>query len=182
MTEGLPKTTVIDITQTPDEKYYFAATSSGAYVYVVENKRWYEMAMPDSPDQTFWSVQYLPQSKTARFGTYGRGIWDFNIESFNSIDDNVTLPQNFVINAYPNPAKITDDFLNLKFTLKSTSYCDIRCYDAIGNLIKEDVNLLFEAGENQINYNLDEIKLSKGYYLIFIQTKDYCSFVKVVIE
>ena len=30
--------------------------------------------------QTYWSVEYIPELRTARFGTYGRGIWDFILD------------------------------------------------------------------------------------------------------
>ena len=30
-----------------------------------------------APDQTYWTVDFIPEINTARFGTYGRGIWDF---------------------------------------------------------------------------------------------------------
>ena len=33
-----------------------------------------------APDQTYWSLEYVPEIHTARFGTYGRGIWDFIID------------------------------------------------------------------------------------------------------
>ena len=33
-----------------------------------------------APDQTYWSVEYIDEINTARFGTYGRGIWDFVID------------------------------------------------------------------------------------------------------
>lgn len=182
MIQGLPKTTVIDIAQTPDEKYYFAATASGPFVYVVANKRWYEMALPNSPDQTFWSVQYLPQNKIVRFGTYGRGIWDFNIESFKSIENKVSLSGNFTLKALPNPIQLEKKQCKLVFNLPQESSCNIRCYDALGNLIQEDLNLFFNAGENQFTYVLNHNNLSKGCYLIFLQTDYYTNFVKLIID
>ncbi|GMU42171.1 MAG: hypothetical protein IT479_14010 [Xanthomonadales bacterium] len=30
-----------------------------------------------SPDQIYWHVDYIDAFATARFSTYGRGIWDF---------------------------------------------------------------------------------------------------------
>ena len=34
-----------------------------------------------APDQSYWTVEYIHGIYTARFGTYGRGIWDYTFES-----------------------------------------------------------------------------------------------------
>ncbi|MCL5991735.1 MAG: hypothetical protein M1419_06490 [Bacteroidetes bacterium] len=74
---GLPNTMIYEIAVTPDDKYIFAATEVGPYVYIVSQNSWYDMSGLNAPDQTYWSVEYLPDIQTVRFGTYGRGIWDF---------------------------------------------------------------------------------------------------------
>jgi hypothetical protein len=38
---------------------------------------WNDLSVYGGPDQTYWSVDFVPQLNIARFGTYGRGIWDF---------------------------------------------------------------------------------------------------------
>jgi len=51
-----------------------------------------------APDQVYWSVEYISDTHTVRFGTYGRGIWDFVLGNdpcdrrgdFN-MDESVTL-------------------------------------------------------------------------------------------
>ena len=55
----------------------FAATEIGPYVYSKNDNEWYFLSGVSAPDQTYWSVDYIPEINTARFGTYGRGIWDF---------------------------------------------------------------------------------------------------------
>ena len=54
-----------------------AATEIGPYVYSRNDNEWYFLSGVSAPDQTYWSVDYIPEINTARFGTYGRGIWDF---------------------------------------------------------------------------------------------------------
>ena len=87
--EGLPNTLVFKIVGTPDDMYYFAATELGPYVYLSEEEVWVDLAGISAPDQTYWSVEFIPQLNTARFGTYGRGIWDFIIEESNIINGDV---------------------------------------------------------------------------------------------
>ena len=65
----------------------FAATSVGPYMYSNETGTWEDMSGEYAPDQTYWTVDYIPQIHTVRFGTYGRGIWDYTFD-YNP----VTLP------------------------------------------------------------------------------------------
>ncbi|TAE55387.1 MAG: T9SS C-terminal target domain-containing protein [Bacteroidetes bacterium] len=76
---GLPQTLVYDIDATADESLIFAATEIGPYVYVAADQQWYPLSGISAPDQTYWTVEYVPALHAARFGTYGRGIWDFTI-------------------------------------------------------------------------------------------------------
>jgi len=63
----------------------FAATELGPYAYVDGEDEWINIMGLTAPDQTYWSLEYVPEINTARFGTYGRGIWDF------IIDENIDL-------------------------------------------------------------------------------------------
>lgn len=81
MHNGLPNTMVYCIAATADEEYIFAATDLGPFVYVAADGMWYDMTGSYIPDQTFRWVEYLEDSQTVRFYTYGRGIWDFKIST-----------------------------------------------------------------------------------------------------
>ena len=80
MDTDLPSTGVNDLVFNDDESMLFAATEVGPYVYVFSESKWYEMAGISAPDQRYTSVDFIPISNTARFGTYGRGAWDFDIQ------------------------------------------------------------------------------------------------------
>ena len=82
ITSGLPSTLVFELASTADENVIFAATEVGPYAYVVADNQWYDIAAASAPDQTYWSVDYIPELSTARFGTYGRGIWDFTLSDY----------------------------------------------------------------------------------------------------
>ena len=77
MDSGLPNTLVFQISGTPDDEVLFAATEVGPYVYSKNENEWFLASGLSAPDQTYWSVDFIPEINTARFGTYGRGIWDF---------------------------------------------------------------------------------------------------------
>ena len=77
MDNGLPHTLVFQLAGTPDDAILFAATEIGPYAYSRNEDEWFLLTGVSAPDQTYWTVDYIPEINTARFGTYGRGIWDF---------------------------------------------------------------------------------------------------------
>ena len=85
MSNGLPNTLVYDIASTESENYIFAATAVGAFAYSTQDQLWSDIIGLNGTDQTYWTVEYVPEIHTARFGTYGRGIWDF------IVNDNIDM-------------------------------------------------------------------------------------------
>ena len=81
MNNGLPPTLVNEIVATSGEDFLFAATEAGPYVYITAANQWYPLTGVTTPVQFFSSVEYIAAEKTVRFGTMGRGIWDFKITS-----------------------------------------------------------------------------------------------------
>lgn len=81
MNNGLPGTLVQEMAASPDEKFLFAATDAGPFVYSVATDTWYTLRSPDMPLQTIYSVEFIASRNIVRFGTYGRGIWDFVIDN-----------------------------------------------------------------------------------------------------
>jgi len=91
--QGLPNTLVFELVGTTDNEYFFAATEVGPYVYIAEDEEWVDLAGISAPDQTYWSVEYIPELNTARFGTYGRGIWDFIMDDESIISGDVNMDE-----------------------------------------------------------------------------------------
>ena len=98
LNNGLPNTLVFELAGTPNDDLIFAATEIGPYVYSENLNEWFFLSGLTAPDQTYWSVDYIPEINTARFGTYGRGIWDFVIDgNYNinlgdvNLDNNVNI-------------------------------------------------------------------------------------------
>ena len=78
--EGLPNTMIYQLTCLPDESILFAATEIGPYAYSFDQGSWVLISGDDAPDQVYWSVEYIDEINTARYGTYGRGIWDYKFD------------------------------------------------------------------------------------------------------
>lgn len=100
---SLPNTMVYQMAENHDGSLIFAATEVGPYVYVVSQNVWYPVDDGQAPDQIYWCVDYIPALRTARFGTYGRGIWDFTeAPPLVAVNEPGEKPE---MKVYPNPAR-----------------------------------------------------------------------------
>lgn len=78
---GLPDTLVLDLAISPDGTHLFAATEVGAYWYDAGQGSWIDIVGTGGPAQSYWDVDFVAPLHTARFSTYGRGIWDFKLDA-----------------------------------------------------------------------------------------------------
>ena len=133
MDNGLPNTLVFQLSGTPDDLVLFAATEIGPYAYSYNENEWFLLSGISAPDQTYWTVDYIPEINTARFGTYGRGIWDF------VLNDNYSI--NFGDVNQDNNVNIQDIILMINYILEE-SIPDI--YQFTASDINEDgvINVL----------------------------------------
>ena len=73
---GLPSTLVFDLAADPlGGGDVYAATESGPYRYSSALGSWQSLLGDRAPMTTYWSVERAHDR--VRFGTYGRGIWDY---------------------------------------------------------------------------------------------------------
>jgi hypothetical protein len=167
-----------------NEEYLFAATEIGPYIFSFSSKKWSYMGGSKATDAVYWSVQYLPKSKTVRFGTYARGIWDFVIEKkINGTTEVKSENKNdYKLNVYPNPVK---DDLNINFMLTQKNNVIITFYDLAGKKVHEIVKKDLQIGVQNINWNsvLDNgTKLPNGNYICIVSIKDNVDYSKFSIN
>jgi photosystem II stability/assembly factor-like uncharacterized protein len=157
MSTGLPPTTVFNIDANEDESLIFAATEAGPYVFIAAKGRWYPLSGSLTPSQTYWSVEYVEDTKTARFGTYGRGIWDFVVKEISTATSETTNVNS--LSVYPNPAI---DQLNIK----SSTFTGLVTIE-ISNSVGQRVALLTQDVSQPINV----FQLKSGHYFVNIRQK-----------
>lgn len=168
---GLPATLIYKLALTPDDKYLFAATAAGPFVYIVEDDKWYDLSTPESPDQTFWSVEYVPEIKTARFVTYGRGAWDFKIETYTSVNKGINIetakPE---IRVFPNPLQ---DYGTVEITLNKSAEGTLKIYDLEGRMIMNLFSGALEQGTTQFSFDRfsGNVHLFSGTYFAVFMSK-----------
>ncbi|MEW6468343.1 MAG: T9SS type A sorting domain-containing protein [Bacteroidota bacterium] len=158
---GLPNTHVFQLTGNYNDSLIFAATEVGPYVYVAAENTWYDMQGLGAPDQTYWSVEYVPSSNTVRFATYGRGIWDFKITSPVSGLEEQQLENS--LSVYPNPAR---ENFTLSFDAVKGKAATISIYSADGRQVSMKT-IKTEAGRNSIP--VDCSLLADGVYFVSLR-------------
>lgn len=163
MAEGLPPTLVLGLSATPKEDLYFAATEAGPFVYVVADRRWYDLNTPCMPAQTYWSVEYVPSSQTVRFGTYGRGIWDLQLKGNDPTPTTEPDREPVQLNVFPNPSTGP---IRIALEGPAAAY-ELMLYDASGRL------LLRRTGNSApVDLTLQLNDLSSGIYLLRLEMQD----------
>ena len=162
--DGLPGTLVYDLAVTEDDSLLFAATEVAPYVCVLAEGKWYNLAENDAPLQTYWSVDYVKEIHAVRFGTYGRGTWEFSLynEPASGIPDQSEV---LTLSVYPNPATEVISLSSPVFLPDAS----IQVFDMDGKLV-----LTKNAALNkQIPYTLPVQSLESGSYMMVVQQGQY---------
>lgn len=156
LTDGLPGTLVYDLAISSDDSLLFAATEVAPYVYVKATNKWYNLAGNDAPLQVYWSVDYIEEIKTVRFGTYGRGAWEFKLyqEEPNAIANGIEGVNSLQV--YPNPS---NDKVQVKVDYLIPS-ATIELIDMQGNVVLTKNTTL----NKNIAYTLNVSSLAAGSY------------------
>jgi hypothetical protein len=75
---GLPQTMVFDLVyENRSSDVVYAATQAGPYRLDPGTDTWEYIGGEVAPLTTYWTVEAVPDTGVIRFGTYGRGIWDY---------------------------------------------------------------------------------------------------------
>jgi len=161
----LPQTLVHQLAIDSSEKYLFAASEAGAYMYSFTTGAWCDLAGTSAPDQTYWSVDYIPIINTVRFASYGRGIWDFVIAAPpDTTDTNTVFVQPIAplgFNIYPNP---TNEIVKIQFAIPMDRPV-FTIYNIAGAMVKR------ERAPNVLRIvELDVADLNPGVYFIEIKS------------
>jgi hypothetical protein len=162
ITTGLPRTLIYSMSSDVDEKYVVAATEAGPMLFDVQSKQWYDMAGETAPDQTYWSVEFVDTIHTIRFGTHGRGIWDFAIDTkMSGVESPAvhTRPHAIRVAVLPNPVR-SDAIITVEVPRATAGR--VRIYDVEGRIVREVHDGELEEGTNRFTWD----GLSSGGYAL----------------
>lgn len=121
---GLPSTMVYGLAFTTNGSGdVYAATEAGAYRWDSDTEEWTNIMGIEAPITTYWSVESVDDGDTMRFGTYGRGIWDFSVP--------LELPNLVRGDCNDNGTyDISDPIVGLSYLFPSGAPVDVDCEDA----------------------------------------------------
>jgi photosystem II stability/assembly factor-like uncharacterized protein len=176
MNNDLPPTLVFDMVCDPDENMLFAGTETGPFVYLFDEDRWYDMFGMSAPLQSYWSVEFVEAFNIVRFGTYGRGIWDFEVEELAvSLEEKEQAGSAVTgMKIYPNPSSSGRVQLNVK---GRTGEATLEVFDLAGK------KLLSRPAHIRANdvLDLDLSPYQQGVYWITLRGKDWITKEKVIL-
>ncbi len=80
--DGLPSTLVYCMVEAPDNSgMMFCGSENGAWAYDPDTRTWSDILGTEGPINTYWTCEAVPSLNMVRFGTYGRGIWDYSLNT-----------------------------------------------------------------------------------------------------
>lgn len=78
LSEGLPSTLVWSLAfDHPVTQTLYAATEAGPFVLNTASSTWKSLLGGSAPVVPYFSVEGVPAGRLVRFGTFGRGVWDY---------------------------------------------------------------------------------------------------------
>ncbi|MBM4116140.1 T9SS type A sorting domain-containing protein [bacterium] len=129
--EGLPATLVYMLAaESPASETLYAATEAGPYLLPAGGASWQYIGA-GAPLTLFWSVEAVPAIGVMRFGTYGRGIWDFATDGLTAVAE--APAAGFGLANYPNPF---NPQTTLSFTLPAAGEARLVIVDAAGRALR----------------------------------------------
>ena len=161
MRDGLPSTLVYDLAVNEDGRLLFAATELGPYLVHTGVGSWQSISGSGAPDQTYWNVDWIENLNTARFTTYGRGIWDFTLDFELPVPDSLPVLAGFDLKAAPNPF---NPYSQISFNLPAAARVDLDLYDLRGARISRIFS--GELAEGVHEYPFGGRNMASGVYLV----------------
>ena len=167
---GLPNTLVYELALGgAGGEELFAATEVGAFHYDASLGEWENIMGTEAPLTTYWSVEWVPEINSVRFGTYGRGMWDY--ELLDPADLAESAPgrsDELVFRSAPNPVR---NQVSFRFELETEADVTLELFDVHGRKVGAVTESNLSAGRHEIPYAEVE-NLARGTYLVRLRAGD----------
>jgi hypothetical protein len=172
MGAGLPSTLVFGLAiDTAATGNLFAATEAGPYAFDADAAQWVGILGTEAPLTGYWCVESVPELGVVRFGTYGRGIWDYAVpDPADAADAAAARGQALSLTLGPNPAR---DRASLRFDLARASRARADLFDVAGRRLARLLDRELGAGAHRVDVDLVAEgggDLLAGTYLVRLTT------------
>lgn len=151
LSNRLPQTLVFDLAlESPENEVLFAATEAGPFRYDEILGQW-EYIGSGAPLTTYWSVENVPADHLVRFGTYGRGIWDYDVTPpVSATEDIAPALSAFSLANHPNPFNPST---TIRFNLEKAGMTQVDIFDLAGRRILRLHSGDLAAGPHELTWN-----------------------------
>ncbi|MBU1947834.1 MAG: hypothetical protein KJ927_03895, partial [Candidatus Eisenbacteria bacterium] len=174
--DGLPFTLVLELALGDDAgETPYAACEAGPYRYEAGAAQWVSILGTEAPLTCYWCVEWVPEIGVMRFGTYGRGIWDFWVPpASSSVDErnpggypNETFHSRLVCS--PNPAHGP---IEIRYRTATAGKVRVELFDISGRRIADLLNGHRTPGDHQFSFSPSTLHLGAGAYPVRLVTPD----------
>ena len=149
LADGLPATLVYMLAaESPASETLYAATEAGPYLLPAGSSTWQYIGA-GAPLTLFWSVEAVPAIGVMRFGTYGRGIWDFDTSTVTAVAE-AAPAAGFGLASYPNPF---NPQTSLRFALAAPGHARLVIVSAAGRLLRHLLDAELSAGVQELRWD-----------------------------
>lgn len=173
MSTGLPPTLVYDLAlESTENEVLYAATEAGPYQYDSALGSWEYIGGTKAPITTYWSVENVASDQLMRFGTYGRGIWDFDVTpALTPVEHDAPMISVLGLENYPNPF---NPRTTLRFNLEQSGMTQVDIFDLAGRRVLKLHTGILPAGRHEFSWDgrtADGTGCPSGVYLVKVQTR-----------
>lgn len=173
MGSGLPSTLILTLAfDNPTHQEIYAAGEAGPYRFDTGTAQWVSVLGTQAPLTTYWSVEGVPALGTVRFGTSGRGIWDYNTAAVVSGVGPGKPRAGPSLSITPNPSRNRS---TLAWSLSRAGNVRLEVFDVAGRRLATLVDGPRAAGHHQADLNLRTAlgrPVGDGIYLVRLVTQD----------
>lgn len=168
--DGLPNTLVYELVLGGvNQDELFAATEVGAYRYDSNLGTWESIMGTEAPLTTYWGVEWVPEINSVRFGTYGRGMWDYALTDPADVADyGQSNRTGLALRTSPNPARSEVAF---SFDLPADASVTLELFDVHGRRLDTVDAGSLGAGHHDLPYRMEE-SWARGTYLARLRAGD----------
>lgn len=171
MGDGLPETLVFGlILDNAADQNLFAAAESGAYWFCEHEGVWRSIMGTEAPLTRYWCLESVPELDVIRFGTYGRGIWDYQIPALEDVEE-FDVHASTSLRIAPNPAS---DRATISLDLPVAGSVTVEVFDVRGRRLATLADGEHAAGTYDFTFDLATDRgapLRNGIYLVRTATE-----------
>ncbi len=185
VSSGLPRTLFYDLAyESPTSDVLYAATESGPYRFDPVGGSWEYIGGTTAPLTTYWSVEAVPAAGVMRFGTYGRGIWDFDTGPETGVADagDAALGNGAPrLVSFPNPFNAST---SIAFDLPMTADVRLSVYSSGGRLVSTLRDGVMSPGPHDVRWDGRDAtgsELPSGVYFVRLEVGEELAVHKMVL-